>query len=82
MQYALYYFDSCPYCQRVLKALPELKVKVEKRNVKDEPKWHQEKLDATGSSQVPCLKITDNQGQVQWLFESMDIIHYLQKQSA
>ena len=50
MQYALYYFDSCPYCQRVLKVLPELKVKVEKtqrqRRTQMAPK--KEKLDATG----------------------------------
>lgn len=79
MHYALYYFDACPYCQRVLHALPQIKVDVEKRNVKQEPKWHDEKLNATGSTQVPCLKITDDNGQVRWLFESLDIIDYLKK---
>lgn len=80
MKFALYYYDSCPYCQRVLHALPNLKVDVEKRNVKNEPQWHQEKLAATGSSQVPCLKITDDSGKEQWMFESADIIRFLQSQ--
>lgn len=80
MKFALYYYDSCPYCQRVLQVLPSLKVAVEKCNVRNEPKWHQEKLAATGNTQVPCLKITEDDGAEQWMFESADIIRFLQRQ--
>lgn len=79
MQYALYYYDSCGFCRRVLAALPNIKVEVEKRNVQQEPKWRQEQAKATGRTQVPCLKITDDNGSEQWLFESADIINYLQQ---
>lgn len=77
MKYALYYYDACPFCQRVLRVLPELKVDVEKRNVLLEPKWRRQQDDETGRTQVPCLLIDDN-GKHQWLYESADIIRYLQ----
>lgn len=80
MKFALYYYDSCPYCRRVLAVLPNLKVEVEKRNTVNEPKWRQELAQATGRTQVPCLKITKDNGEDAWMFESADIIRFLQNQ--
>lgn len=80
MRFALYYYDSCGFCRRVLAALPSLKVEVEKRNVMEEPKWRKEQAEATGRTQVPCLKITKDDGESAWLFESADIIRFLQNQ--
>ncbi len=77
MTYALYYYDSCPFCQRVLFALPKVNVEVEKRNVLKNPEYRQQQLKATGRTQVPCLLI-ENEGKEQWLYESGDIIQYLQ----
>ncbi|HET9114193.1 MAG TPA: hypothetical protein VFN66_10060 [Burkholderiales bacterium] len=31
---------------------------------------------------MPCLKIADGQGGVQWLYESSEIIRYLQEKFA
>lgn len=78
MKYALYYTESCPFCVRVLMALPNINVDVEKRNLRSDPKWRQELAKATGRTTVPCLKITDDSGKEQWMFESADIIRYLQ----
>ncbi len=77
MTYALYYYDACPFCQRVLFALPKVNVEVEKRNVLKNPEYRQQQLQATGRTQVPCLLI-ENEGKEQWLYESGDIIQYLQ----
>lgn len=79
MKFALYYTQSCPFCVRVLMALPDMNVEVEKRNLNSDPKWRQELSQATGRTTVPCLKITDDSGKEQWMFESADIIRYLQK---
>ena len=76
MTYALYYYDSCPFCQRVLHALPGVKVEVEKRNVLKNPEFRQQQVEATGRTQVPCLLI-ESDGQQQWMFESGDIIGFL-----
>ncbi len=78
MKYALYYFDSCPFCQRVLRVLPDLKFEVEKRNVRQNPRWSDQQENATGRTTVPCLLITDDNGKETWMYESMDIIRYLQ----
>jgi glutathione S-transferase len=32
-----------------------------------------------GKIQTPCLQITDQTGKVQWLYESKEIISYLQQ---
>ena len=34
-----------------------------------------------GKTQVPCLRIDDGSGNVQWLYESDDIIQYFAKAS-
>lgn len=77
MTYALYYYDTCPFCQRVLMALPQINVTVEKRNVMHNPEYRQQQQRATGRTTVPCLLITDHSGQETWMFESGDIIRYL-----
>jgi glutathione S-transferase len=35
-----------------------------------------------GKIQTPCLQISDEQGNVTWLYESDDIIQYLQQRFA
>jgi glutaredoxin 2 len=80
MKFALYYYDSCPFCQRVLRVLPNLNVEVEKRNVISSSEHRKEHYEATGRSTVPCLRMEDDNGQVTWMFESADIIRFLQAQ--
>ena len=33
-----------------------------------------------GKTQVPCLRIENQDGEVQWMYESDDIIQYLKQQ--
>jgi len=77
MKYALYYYDSCPFCQRVLRVLPNVNVPIEKRNVAQHAHFRNEQYAATHRTTVPCLLIEDGDQQ-QWMFESADIIRYLQ----
>jgi glutathione S-transferase len=35
-------------------------------------------LQGGGQLQVPCLRITDEQGNVTWMYESQVIVNYLQ----
>ncbi|GGY34529.1 hypothetical protein GCM10011297_04460 [Bacterioplanes sanyensis] len=77
MKLALHYYDACPFCQMVLRVLPQIDTEVELRNVLSNPDYRQEQQQATGRTTVPCLRLEDDQGQVQWLYESMDIVEYL-----
>jgi glutathione S-transferase len=76
---ALYHFDSCPYCVRVLRTLKRLDLQIELRNARL-PFYQQELSLLGGRYQTPCLRIEKSEdGQkAQWLYESADIIRYLE----
>jgi len=61
----------------VLRAMQTIDVNVELKNTLMDPQNRTDLIQGGGRSTVPCLKITDESGNVQWMYESMDIIHYL-----
>lgn len=77
----LYQFWSCPYCARVRAALDRLGIEVASRDVLDDPGHMRELIEATGSRQVPVLRIEDAGG-TRWMPESADIVRYLEQRFA
>jgi len=77
--YALYYYDQCPFCQLVLRGLNKINAQIELKNTLTTPSNRQELMQGGGRTTVPCLRITQDNGQVQWMYESSDIARYLQK---
>ncbi|MBD1577236.1 MULTISPECIES: glutathione S-transferase N-terminal domain-containing protein [Vibrio] len=73
---ALYHFESCPYCQKVRRAVAELGLDLELRDIRKNPDFQDEKVAATGKTQVPCLRIEKSDG-VTWLYESDAVVDYL-----
>ena len=73
----LYEFYACPFCIKTRRAIKRLNLKVETRNAQ-KGDFRTELESSGGKIQVPCLKITRN-GEVSWLYESNDIIRYLDK---
>ena len=69
---ALYYFDACPYCQKVLVAARALGVELELRNIHQDPQHLQDLREARGRATVPVLRRGDD-----WMPESDDIVRYL-----
>jgi len=77
MHLSLYYYDTCPFCQRVLMAMRSFKnLQIEKRNVMFKSGFAKEQRQATGRSTVPCLRIQKD-GDVEWMYESSEIVRYL-----
>lgn len=71
---ALYKFDACPYCDRVLRALRRLgDLDVELRDTMREPEHRRGLIERTGRTQVPCLIIDDVP-----FHESADIVAWLE----
>ncbi len=66
------------YCNRVLRAADELGVKLEIRNIWQEPAFEKELVSATGRTTVPVLKINQDGGDARWMPESSDIVNYIQ----
>jgi glutaredoxin len=73
---ALYQFSTCPFCIKVRQEMHRLSLPIELRDSQNNSAHRSELLQSTGTTQVPCLKITDHNGQTQWLKESSAIVAY------
>jgi len=76
---ALYYYETCPFCMRVLRAMELLGVELPLRNIHREPTYRRELIEGGGRSMVPCLRIDNPDGSTTWMYESADIIDYLMR---
>lgn len=79
---ALYQFKTCPFCIKVRRELKRLSLNIEMRDARNNEDHRQALLQGGGEVKVPCLKITDEQGASQWMYESSDIIRYLEQRFA
>lgn len=75
---ALYQFTTCPFCIKVRQEMRRLSLPVERRDAQHNPGHRDDLLKGGGAYKVPCLKVTDANGQSQWIYESGAIITYLQ----
>jgi glutaredoxin len=78
-QLALYQFYACPFCIRIRRTIHRLNVPIEIRDAQNDKNHRHALLTQGGKLQVPCLTINEN-GKTRWLFESGDIIEYLNQQ--
>lgn len=81
-QLALYQFKACPFCIKVRKEIARLGLNIEKRDAQHNDTFRNELQQQGGKVKVPCLRISPDAteaGQVQWLYESSEIIRYLQQ---
>jgi glutaredoxin len=79
---ALYYFDGCPFCDMVRRAIDLLDIDVELRNIMQVPQHRDDLIEARRRATVPVLKIASPDGEDRWMPESQDIVSYLQKMYA
>lgn len=74
----LYQFFACPFCIKTRRAIRGLNLKIQTREVSEGNPYREELLKEGGKIQAPCLKIIDGNN-IQWMYESSDIINYLTK---
>jgi glutaredoxin len=79
---ALYQFRTCPFCITARRAIKRLSLNIETRDALRDAASRAQLLEGGGKIKVPCLRITDDSGNVQWMYESRDIIKYLQQKFA
>lgn len=77
---ALYQFHACPFCIVTRRAMRRLGLNIQLRDAQNDPLWQQELIEQGGKRQVPCLRISDENGRVEWLYESKEIRQYLEQQ--
>lgn len=75
----LYHFGICPYCRRVRSAIKRLSLSIELHDIRADSRSRQALLQGGGKDQVPCLRIRDPESGDRWLYESADIVAYLER---
>lgn len=76
---ALYQFEACPFCVKARRAIKRMNLKIELRDAANNSVFKNELLTGGGKVQVPCLRIPESDGKHRWLYESSDIIRYLEE---
>ncbi|PKH88118.1 glutaredoxin family protein [Colwellia sp. Bg11-28] len=75
---SLYQLPSCPFCVKVRRTMKREGLKIELRNINGNNDYSAELVREGGKRKVPCLRIEKEDGQVQWLYESSDVVSHLQ----
>lgn len=75
---ALYQFNACPFCVKVRRQLTRHALNIELRDAKNNAAFKDELTREGGKHKVPCLRIENDAENVKWLYESDDIISFLQ----
>jgi len=81
-QLALFQFAACPFCVKVRRTIKRLALDIKLVDAQTDPAGREELLKGGGRVQVPCLRIRHTDGQIEWLYESDDIIRYLESRFA
>jgi len=77
---ALYEYKACPFCVKVRREMRRQGLNIATLDAKQDN--HKEVLVSQGGkAKVPCLRIEEN-GETRWMYESSDIINYLDKRFA
>jgi glutaredoxin len=75
---ALYQYAACPFCVKVRRAMKRNGLNIETRDAKRSEQFKEELVKGGGQLKVPCLRIEEENGDVRWMYESGDIISYLE----
>ena len=74
----LYQYKACPFCVKVRRAMKRQSLQIETRDAKRSETAKDELLTGGGKLKVPCLKVSTKDQPTQWIYESGDIIGYLE----
>lgn len=75
---SLYQLPSCPFCVKVRRTMKREGLKIELRNISGNNEFREELIREGGKRTVPCLRIEKADGQIEWLYESSDVVSHLQ----
>lgn len=78
---SLYQHFACPFCIKTRRALHRLNLPIEKRSVNAGSANRADLESLGGKIQVPCLRVQEN-GKDVWMYESSEIIRYLEQRFA
>lgn len=74
----LYQYKACPFCVKVRRSMKRQSLNINTLDAKRCETARQELLSGGGKLKVPCLKIAYSCGQEKWMYDSKEIIRYLE----
>ncbi|WP_086930300.1 glutaredoxin family protein [Agarilytica rhodophyticola] len=69
-----YYRRECPFCVYVKRFLLKNDITVNERNISSDRSALKKLVKEGGKQQVPAITIEHENGKVEWLYESQDIV--------
>lgn len=75
---SLYQYKACPFCVKVRRAMKRNSLNIQTYDAKRSETSRNELVDGGGKLKVPCLRVESNEGNVCWIYDSSDIIAYLE----
>lgn len=77
----LYQYRACPFCVKVRRAMKRNAISFDLRDAKRSEEARDQLVAGAGKLKVPCLRTEEN-NEVRWIFDSSDIIDYLENRIA
>jgi len=78
----LYQFKTCPFCIKVRRSIKRQSLNIALLDAQHNQEHREQLMQGGGKIKVPCLKVVDEKGNTNWLYESNQIIDYLQGKAA
>jgi len=75
---SLYQYAACPFCVKVRRAMKRNTLNIQTRDAKRCENSRKELIEGGGKLKVPCLKVEQKGGNVRWIYESSEIISFLE----
>jgi len=76
---SLYQYAACPFCVKVRWAMQRNSLNIETKDAKRNTQFADELVAGGGQLKVPCLRIKEQDGSTTWMYESSDIMTYLEQ---
>ena len=79
--FALYQYPGCPFCVKVRRAMKRASLNIELLDPRASEECGKELTEGGGRLKTPCLRYEED-GETRWMYESSDIIAYLESRFA
>jgi len=76
----IYQFEACPFCVKVRRFIRKNSLRINLKDAKNNKIFKSELVNEGGKHKVPCLKIEKINAKTEWLYESTEIIKFLEKE--
>ena len=74
----LYQYKACPFCVKVRWAMKRNSLNITTHDAKRCQTSRIELIEGGGKLKVPCLRVEGDEGNVSWLYDSKEIISFLE----